>query len=157
MLQADDGSSSSTWGPRSIRAVLIVSCVGWMVGLFLIIPPVLAWDNQAQPEAGSAPDRQAGQVNEPAAIRKGLKPELTPVRKRQVVVLTTMLIVVVLSVSLALLLWILWWSRRTHRLLREPLPATKRGDELWYLKAKSDPALTTELPAPDAPPDPRPS
>lgn len=127
-----------------------------MLGFCLVIPPVSAWDNQAHPEAGSAPEQRVGQINQPAAAGKGVKPELTPVRKRQVVVLTTMLIVVVLSVSLALLLWILWWSRRTHRLLREPLPATKRGDELWYLKAKSDPALTTERPPPDAPLTPPP-
>jgi hypothetical protein len=32
----------------------------------------------------------------------------------------------------------LWWSRRTRKLLREPLPAAGKGDELWYMKAKRD-------------------
>lgn len=85
------------------------------------------------------------------------KPPPTPEQKRKMVVLTSLFIAGILTILLCLLLWIVWWSRRTHRLLRAPLPATNRGDELWYLKAKRFPNQAAQRPGPDSPPAPPPT
>lgn len=79
-------------------------------------------------------------------------------KKRQSIVLASMLLAGVVTLALLLFLWVLWWSRRTRKILREPLPTAGRGDELWYLKAKQDVREATERLSANDPntPPPRP-
>jgi hypothetical protein len=116
----------------------------WWIRL-LLVSLMLPWGQLAagdakpatsKAEAAAAPVKVA--VPEAAAEEeKPVKPPMTAEKRRLVAVASLMMGGVVASL-LCLFMWMLWWSRRTRKLLREPLPVAGRGDELWYLKAKQD-------------------
>ncbi len=50
--------------------------------------------------------------------------------------LTVYLLMAVTVGSVSLMLVLMLWGSRVRREARKPLPAVKRNDPLWYLKAK---------------------
>ena len=131
-------------------------CRLWL--LALIVPCLMLG---AEPPAETLP-AQSTAVAPPvesatAPAAQPPKPVPTPEQKRKVIVLTSLMMLGILAVLLFLFLWILWWSRRTHRMLRQPLPSANRGDELWYLKGKGTPPQNAERKPVDRPPAPPPA
>lgn len=125
----------------------------WIIGLML---PCLLLG--AEPPAESLPVEIAAPApptaSSTAPAARPTRPAPTPEQKRKVVVLTSLMMLGILAVVFCLFLWILWWSRRTHRLLRQPLPSANRGDELWYLKGKGTPPQNDERQPLNRPPTP---
>lgn len=122
-----------------VRRLQAVANWRWGVGLLLVSLLLAPWPLIAQ-ECANTPltetsvtsDKAAASVAEPV-----VKVPMTPAQRRKIAVAGLMLAGVV-AVLLLLFLWMLWWSRRTRKLLRTPLPAAGKGDELWYMKAKRD-------------------
>ena len=54
----------------------------------------------------------------------------------QTLTLTVYLLIAVTVGSVSLMLVLMLWGSRVRREARKPLPAVKRNDPLWYLKAK---------------------
>ena len=136
--------------------------LGWSWMILLISLCVPCWAQAADPVSkppsppatATAPVHDAEKATQPATPIAKSKIALTPKKKRDVVALTSFVIAGIVSILLLLFAWIFWMSRRTHRLLRAPLPAAGRGDELWYLKAKRPPSPTPDHPSADPPTPP---
>jgi hypothetical protein len=116
----------------------------WGIRL-LLFSLLLPWGQLAAGEAkpatsqteAAAPPVKVAASEAAEAQEKPVKSPMTAEKRRLVAVASLMMGGVVASL-LCLFMWMLWWSRRTRKLLREPLPVAGRGDELWYLKAKQD-------------------
>ena len=125
----------------------------WLPGFAMAAGPPAEVGADKPVAAQNASDARPAEANDaPVPV----KPQLTAEQKRKAAVVSSLLMVGLLAMLLCLFLWMLWWSRRTHRLLRQPLPAVKRGDELWYLKGKQPPGQTSDPPTPNSPPAPPP-
>jgi hypothetical protein len=71
--------------------------------------------------------------------------------------LTVYLLMAVTVGSVSLMLVLMLWGSRVRREARKPLPAIKRNDPLWYLKAKrkvpGEPDVSDEQEPPETRPD----
>lgn len=131
------------WRERTLFWLLppngfLVTLTVWLGILVWSPAPVRAFQNK--PAADVVIVEEQAETEPDAALKKRKDRDL-------VIFAAGMAIFGIAVLGGVLLLWLLWWGRRTRQMIRATVKPTPREDELWYLKNKPPPG-NPKLPPP---------